>query len=307
MRSCYNEPARGLGNGLPPARHPMALRFVHLSDIHLLDLAGVRPWHYLNKRITGRVNLALRRGRLHDGSLFDHAIETGKSLGMERVVVTGDLTNLSLPSEFEHVRARLDAIGVPVTVIPGNHDAYVTQVVRDSLFSRYFEAFMSGDRNGGDFPFVQRFEGVALVGVSTAIVSLPLFATGTVGNDQLARLDAVLAQLADEGLARVVLIHHPPVLGVSRPRHDLTDIPAFAKVIARRGAELILHGHEHRTLETSLPGPVGDVPVHGIASTTSLSRQPGRQAAFSLYQVDSQRIHRELYTWNGTSFALAQS
>lgn len=286
---------------------PMPLRFAHLSDIHLLDLRGVRPWHYLNKRITGRVNLAIKRRRQHDERIFDHAVQASVGLGIDRLVVTGDLTNLSLPSEFAHVRARLDATGVPVTVIPGNHDAYTRGAVRDGLFDRHFAAFMAGDRDGGPFPFVQRFDDVALVGVSTAITSLPLFATGAVGAEQLARLDAVLARLADEARARVVLIHHPPVAGVAKPRHDLLDLAAFGEVIARRGAELILHGHEHRTLETTLPGPGGAVPVHGIASGTSCSQRPGRQAAFSLYQVDRHRIHRELYTWNGTSFARAHA
>ncbi|MBC8072998.1 MAG: metallophosphoesterase, partial [Deltaproteobacteria bacterium] len=44
----------------------MSLRFVHVSDIHLLDLSGVRPWHFLNKRITGAVNLAFKRRKQHD-------------------------------------------------------------------------------------------------------------------------------------------------------------------------------------------------------------------------------------------------
>lgn len=285
----------------------MPLRFVHLSDIHLLDLRGVRPWDYLNKRITGRLNLAVKRRRQHDEAIFEHAIEASVALGAERVVVTGDLTNLSLPSEFAHVHARLAALGVPFTVIPGNHDAYTKGAVREQLFDRYFREFMEGERQAGDFPFVQRFGEVALVGVSTAVASLPLFATGLLGPDQLRRLDTVLARLGDEGCTRVVLIHHPPVAGVARPRHDLLDLGAFGEVIASRGAELILHGHEHRTLLTTLPGPRGDVPVHGIASGTSCSRRPGREAAFSLYQVDRLRIHRELYTWNGTSFARAHA
>ncbi len=285
----------------------MSLRFVHLSDIHLLDLRGVRPWHYLNKRITGRVNLAVKRRRQHDERIFDHAIEAARALHAQRVVVTGDLTNLSLPSEFAHARTRLEALGLPVTVIPGNHDTYTAGSVRQNLFDRYFGGFMAGEREGGEFPFVQRFGQVALVGLSTGIATLPLFATGAVGPGQLERLDAVLARLAQQDCARVVLIHHPPVAGVSRPRHNLLDLAAFGEVIARRGAELILHGHEHLTLETALPGPGGDVPVHGIASGTSCSQRPGRQAAFSLYQVDRTSIHRELYTWNGTSFARAHA
>ncbi len=283
----------------------MPLRFVHVSDIHLLDLRGVRPWHYLNKRITGRVNLALGRRRKHDERIFEHAVQAGVELGAERLVITGDLTNLSLPSEFAHVRTRLDALALPVTVIPGNHDAYVSGAVRDDLFARHFAPFMAGERAGAPFPFVQRFDDVALIGVSSGVVTLPLFATGRVGSPQLERLDAVLAQLGAEGCARVVLIHHPPVAGVAKPRHDLLDLAEFGEVIARRGAELILHGHEHVTLETALAGPGGHVPVHGIASGTSCSQRPGREAAFSLYQVDRHRIHRELYKWNGTSFARA--
>ena len=198
-------------------------------------------------------------------------------------------------------------------MIPGNHDAYTRGVVRADLFEKFFGTFMEGERAGAPYPFVQRFGDVALIGVSTAIASLPLYATGAVGKAQLERLDGVLEQLhqrgagGDEGLARVVLIHHPPVAGVSKPRHDLLDLAAFGEVIRRRGAELILHGHEHRTLETSLAGPAGEVPVHGIASGTSCSHRPERQAAFSLYQVDRHRIHRELYTWNGTSFAAAHA
>ncbi|MFO0635109.1 MAG: metallophosphoesterase, partial [Nannocystaceae bacterium] len=136
----------------------------------------------------------------------------------------------------------------------------------------------------------------------TGIASLPLFATGRVGVEQLARLDGMLARLGDDGLVRVVLIHHPPVAGVSKPRHDLLDLGAFGEVIARRGAELILHGHEHRCVDSSLAGPTGPVPVHGVASGTSCSSRPGRQASFSFYEVDRDLIHRERYTWNGTAF-----
>ena len=100
----------------------MSLRFLHTSDIHLLDLSGVSVWRYLNKRFTGRVNLALKRGRSHDGGLFDAMVTMGPSLGVDRLVVTGDLTNLALEPEFDLVQRTLRAAPLPTTVIPGNHD-----------------------------------------------------------------------------------------------------------------------------------------------------------------------------------------
>lgn len=281
----------------------MSLRFLHISDIHLLDLEGVPVWRYLNKRFTGRVNLALKRGRSHDGRLFDAAVDMIPELGVEQLVITGDLTNLSLESEFAHVQRTLRQVPIPVTVIPGNHDTYTRGSVRAERFEAYLDEFMEGDRvEGARYPFVQRKGGVALLGISTAIASLPFVASGKVGDAQLARLETLLQETREEGLARVVLIHHPVVDGVSHARHDLVDRDAFAKVIARHGADLVLHGHEHRLLETELPGPDGPVPVHGISSGTCVSNQPGRRACFSVYDAAPDHIRRELYTWNGSEF-----
>lgn len=280
----------------------MPLRFVHCSDIHLLDLAGTHPARFLNKRLTGGANLLLNRGRKHDQGLFDRIVAHAREYAADRLVVTGDVTNLALDSEFELVRRKLRAAGLPVTVVPGNHDAYTRGSVRARRFEQYMAEFMDGERSGADYPFVQRHGDVALVGVSTAIASLPLHAVGLVGDAQLSRLAGMLADLDREGLARVVLIHHPVMPGVAKPRHGLNDREAFARVIAGHGAELILHGHEHRRIDGDLPGPRGPVPVHGIGSGTYLSQKPGRHGAFSLYDVAPGAITRVYHTWDGGKF-----
>ncbi|TPV94745.1 MAG: metallophosphoesterase [Myxococcales bacterium FL481] len=281
----------------------MALRFVHCSDIHLLDLRGTSPWRFLNKRMTGAVNLALKRRKRHDGRIFDAIVASAAKLAADRLVVTGDVTNLALQSEFELVRRKFSASPVPVTVIPGNHDAYTRGSARSGRFAEYLGEFMAGERvDDSEFPFVQRFGDVALVGCSSAVPSLPLYATGRLGDAQLARLDKTLARLADQTCVRVVLVHHPVVDGVSHERHDLLDIAAFQRVIQARGAELILHGHEHRKLVGSLPGPTGRVPVHGISSGTSVVPSVGKRAAFAVYDVDGADIGRRLFVWNGADF-----
>jgi len=281
----------------------MSLRFLHTSDIHLLDLSGVSLWRYFNKRLTGRVNLALKRGRSHDGGLFDAMVTMAPGLGVDRLVLTGDLTNLALEPEFDLVQQTLRAAPLPTTVIPGNHDTYTRGSVRSGRFESFLSEFMEGERLHREaYPFVQRFDGVALIGVSTAIASLPLYAVGRVGEEQLERLATLLKVTAEEGRSRVVLIHHPVVDGVAGDRHDLLDRSAFASIIAKHGAELVLHGHEHRTIETVLPGPTGPVPIHGVSSGTSLSTKPGRQACFSVYEATADHIRRELYIWNGSEF-----
>lgn len=280
----------------------MPLRFIHCSDIHLLDLAGAQVGHFLNKRLTGGVNLLLSRRRKHSHNLFDNIVAHAREFAVDRLVITGDLTNLALEPEFVLVRRKLQEVGLPVTVIPGNHDTYTKGSARTRRFEAFLGEFMVGERDGHDYPFVQRFGDVALIGVSTAIPSLPLVAVGRVGDEQLSRLGKMLDQLAAEKLARVVLIHHPVLPGVAKPRHGLLDIDAFARMIKAHGAELILHGHEHRRIEGTLPGPNAPVPVHGVGSGTYLSQEPGKHGAFSLYTVAPGAITRVYHYWNGTAF-----
>ncbi len=263
----------------------------------------MRPWRFLNKRLTGGVNLALKRRRLHDDALFDRIVEHARARKADRLVITGDLTNLALESEFELVKRRLEGAGIKVTVIPGNHDAYTKGSVRTRRFETYLGGFMQGERaSGTDYPFVQRFPGVALVGLSTAVATLPLYATGTLGDAQLGRLGPILDTLKREGRARVVLIHHPVMPGVSKARHDLLDIDGFMAVIKRHGAELILHGHEHKHIEGELEGPDGPARVHGVGSGTCLSDKPGREGAFTLFDVEPGAIAQENFRWRGSSF-----
>jgi 3',5'-cyclic AMP phosphodiesterase CpdA len=281
----------------------MSLRFLHTSDVHLLDLAGVSLRRYLNKRLTGRVNLALKRGRSHDPRLFKRMLEMAPTLKVDHVVVTGDLTNLALETEFDLVQRTLRSAPVPITVIPGNHDTYTRGSVRAGRFESYLSEFMEGERiSRAAYPFMQRHGNLAIIGVSTAIASLPLYAVGQVGNDQLLRLGKLLDAAKAEDMRRVVLIHHPVVDGVAAARHDLLDRSAFARLIAEHGAELVLHGHEHFNVDTALAGPAGPVPVHGISSGTSVSAKPGREACFSVYDATADTIRRELYQWNGSEF-----
>ncbi len=278
-------------------------RFVHCSDIHLLSLQGTGPHRFLNKRFTGGANLLLKRRKGHDAALFDRIVEHAKRLEVDRLVVTGDVTNLALQSEFELVRRKFDGAGLPITVIPGNHDTYT----RGSAKKRRFESFMSqhmeGERLDENFyPFAWTNAHLALVGVSTAIPTRPLSAVGAVGDEQLQRLDSLLAELESRGLQRIVLIHHPVAEGFAKPGHELLDLEAFGQVIARRGAELILHGHEHVLLDYALPGPKAEVPVHGIGSGTSMSVRPGRRASFSHYTVDDDGISREVWLFDGQDF-----
>jgi 3',5'-cyclic AMP phosphodiesterase CpdA len=186
----------------------------------------------------------------------------------------------------------LKSLGSPsrVTVIPGNHDTYVS-TDWNSTFAHWTDYMLSDEAHRGakagtdghtTFPSV-RVRGIAaLIGVSTARPSAPFLAVGSVGRVQLQKLKKVLVETGKQRLFRVVLIHHPPVDGTVSWRKRLTDASAFRSVLDQHGVELILHGHTHRSSLRQLETTVGTVPAIGVPSASALGRTFSRRARYHL-------------------------
>ncbi len=263
----------------------------HLSDLHATPLRLRSGLELLNKRFFGWLSWRMKRRRAHRPQVLEALLADLRSAAPDHVVITGDLTNVALEEEFPEARRWLDRIGRPesVSVVPGNHDAYVRVPYADSW--GHWEEFMVSDGGNGrgvEFPTLRVRGPAAVVGVSSAAPTAPFLATGAVGPEQLARLDRCLAELADSSLFRVVLLHHPPCEGAVSPRRALTDGALLREVLARRGADLVLHGHSHRTRVGSLAGPDGPIPVVGVRSASDVGSRQGRRAQYHVYRVERQ-------------------
>lgn len=262
-------------------------RFAHFSDAHLPLLPGQLGglWALAGKRTLGLLSWRRKRHAIHRPEILAALLADVAAHAPDHVVVTGDLTNIALPDEFERARAWLEQVGSPdqVSVVPGNHDATV-RVPWDIGLGRW-QPWMTGDAPAEGFPFVRVRGPVAFVGVSTAVPTLPLLATGTVGAAQAARLEAVLADLGRRGLFRVVLMHHAPILVGRSPRKALTDRRHVQDVLARGGAELVLHGHHHSNQIGSLPGRGAAIPVIGVASASAAPIGRGQAAHWNQFTV----------------------
>jgi 3',5'-cyclic AMP phosphodiesterase CpdA len=257
----------------------------HISDPHLPPLPDIRFADLLGKRVTGWLNWRLRRGAHHNMTAIDALVADLAAMHPDHVAVTGDLVNLSLTPEFEQARKFLERLGTPerVTVIPGNHDAYVAGAA--AIFAERWREYLAGDDTAGTpFPFLRRRGPVALIGLSTALPTLPFFATGRLGADQLERLDTLLASLPREQCFRVILIHHPPA-GARPWLRRLTDADGFREVIGRHGAELILCGHDHVAARHAIAGPQGAVPVIQVPSASAPFGDRHGAAAYNLYRI----------------------
>ncbi|MCH8084264.1 MAG: metallophosphoesterase, partial [Myxococcales bacterium] len=211
------------------------------------------------------------------------------------LVVTGDFTNLSLASEFGAAREQLKRFGDArdVSIVPGNHDAYVriAQAASWNLWSDYFE---SDDREttveSSDprdrFPTLRVRGPLAVVGLCSALPTRLFDATGTLGDAQLERLERMLHDLSKSDLCRVISIHHPITEGATHPRRWLRDAESLRDVIGRAGADLVVHGHNHRTLLAAIDGPDGSIPVVGVRSASDIGQRPERCAQYHVYEIE---------------------
>jgi 3',5'-cyclic AMP phosphodiesterase CpdA len=263
----------------------MTFRLAHLSDPHIPPMPPVQILQLFNKRITGYLNWRLRRGVWHRRDVLDALVRDLRAQKPDHVALTGDLANLALESEFEAGRDLLGHLGTPenVTVIPGNHDNYVrgAEIKYMTAWARYFEPDERGDYA---FPFMRRRGPVAIIGLSTAVPTLPFFATGKLGASQIRRFAALLTAAEEEQLFRIVLIHHPPAGRRSWLRR-LSDAREFRKTIKEFGAELILSGHDHIAALNMLKGPAGPIPVVQVTSASASHEDKHGGAAFNLYEI----------------------
>jgi 3',5'-cyclic AMP phosphodiesterase CpdA len=266
----------------------------HLSDLHATEVRIESPRDILGKRALGWLSWRRKRRKEHLAAVLEALAEDLAACKPDHVGVTGDLTHLGLASEVEAAVGWLERFGRPsgVSVVPGNHDAYAGSpgAERWSPWADYRGPVEPAEDDSDDpatagFPWVRRLGSVALVGVSTARPTAPLLATGRVGAGQLSRLERLLARLGREGLVRVVMMHHPPVsAGLSR-RRRLDDAAEIRAVLARAGAELVLHGHTHESHRDTVAGPRGAIPVIGVPSSSSIGHRPARRARYHLYRI----------------------
>ncbi len=263
-------------------------RLAHISDPHLGPLPKVHWRELASKRVTGYINWQRHRGKQLGSPVLGHLMADLAAQGADHLVITGDLVNLGLEAEIDAATAWLEALGDPanVSVIPGNHEAYVPGALTKAC-RRWF-AFMTGDEPAkaatpaAMFPYLRVRKNIALIGVSSAIVTSPFLARGAFRPTQARKLSSILKRCGEEGLFRVVMIHHPPVRGLTGMHKRLFGIGLFQRTVAKFGAELVLHGHTHQPTIRYIDGPDGRVPVVGVSST---AQSPGGRMPPSGYNL----------------------
>jgi len=257
----------------------------HLSDPHLAPLPRPHWSELVGKRITGYLNWRRNRHLVHRSDVLARIVADLKAQAPDHIVVAGDLVNIAAADEYAPARGFLELLGGAhdVTLVPGNHDAYVRSGIL--YCDQHWGGYMRGD-NEISFPFLRRRGPIALIGLSSAVPTAPFMATGRLGGEQMAQLGELLERSAH--CFRVVLIHHPPLSKPSRRFKRLLDGGDFRAMLARHGAELVLHGHDHERALIYLDGPRQRIPVVGVPSASEAPPGKHDPAGYNLYRIEGE-------------------
>ncbi len=268
----------------------------HISDVHLAPLPEPSISQLMSKRITGYINWKKNRKSSLGASTLDKIISHLKSQSPTHIAVTGDLTNLALPKEYDNAHMFLESLGTSenVSAICGNHDAYVPGALKNAIST--WQPYLSGDDkltdNESDFPYLRIRDKVAIIGCNSAEATLPFMATGYFREKQAVRLTKLLEETKD--MCRVVMIHHPPFHSATPKYKRLIGINLFQETIKTHGAELIIHGHTHLATRTKIAGPNNTVPVICVPAAGQAVGGHKPAAQYNLFKMKKAQKHWQI-------------
>ncbi len=222
------------------------------------------------------------------------------------VVISGDFTQRARVAQFRAASAwlnRLQAAGLRLLVIPGNHDVPLYDVVRRFFTPlRRYKRYISNDL----CPFYEDHE-VAILGINTAR-SLTI-KDGRINHEQLDLLRARFASVPDEK-TRILVTHHPlfamPIgrggeLSEAVGRHE-----DAVRAVCEAGVHLTLAGHFHRTYAEAADQMVayagGALVIQAGTATSTRLRNDEPQSFNWLHVRRNDEIELQVVVWDGASF-----
>ena len=232
----------------------MRATIIHISDLHFHSYPK-KLSEFNAKRILGATNLLIRRAREFPLKRAKLLVEIIQKMEWDHLVISGDITQLSLEKEFSLAREILDPLLIKserVTVIPGNHDRYINQYDGTDLFTKYFGEFF-GKNEIHVSKINQKW---VLVGWDSAHPNDLRTAAGTVKNITIQATEKLLQNFPDQ--TNFIVVNHYPLTFPEDWKFDRSHelynlVPVRNWIMQNSQIRLYLHGHIHLNWSHRLP------------------------------------------------------
>ena len=196
------------------------MRFAHLSDLHLSQtpVAGVLA---------------------NADAIVEDIVRDVSRIreGLDFVVVSGDMTDDADPASFQRFETLFKTIGLPVFIVPGNHDG-------PAGYYRYRD----GSKNFAEWDITNRvvdLSGLRLIGIDTCIEG------ETTGRIDVKAMDLVPREINRQDAGPLVIVMHHPLISPGMRDFDavaqLEGSDQMLESVRQSGVpQIILAGHVHR-------------------------------------------------------------
>jgi 3',5'-cyclic AMP phosphodiesterase CpdA len=191
------------------------------------------------------------------------ALECARRVGAHHVVVSGDLTEIGAPGEYETLAEVLHDSGIAperFTLVPGNHDVYSMPDGWRWAIEGPLAAFAR--TSAGEVGKVIDVGGASLLPIDATFHQPVTRSAGWIKDECLDALEKRSADPAFAARPLIVIQHHPPFFRKTSALHWLDGLVGAARMMSVLGAFrhlFVLHGHLHRVIDRALGGGVARI------------------------------------------------
>jgi len=219
-------------------------------------------------------------------SVFEQAVREINNLDPDVIVITGDLTESGLLSQYREARKRLDGFNCKNLVMTsGNHD------YRSTGYLLFKQAF--------------RFRRTAMIDDTMMIVvgtARPERDEGEIGHRQVVWLQQTLKRYKRK--RRVVIMHHHlvQVPDTGPDTIPIIDSGDALRALIRSKADLVLGGHRHRPWMWN----VQDLPILHAGSVSSERLRGFFHNSYNIVEVSKDEVKARLKVVGGRSIGFKE-
>ncbi len=235
-------------------------RIAHISDLHLSNIS-LHPKIFFSKKWIGTMNLLFSRQKIFSYEQLHKLDEMFEKYKVDRVVISGDLTSTSSEEEFEQAKKLIDSWKLPMTIIPGNHDAYTRKVEKRKIFYKYFAEKPARTNYPGKnltlehdrievHPLLDKWYIIAL---DTAVATSWVSSRGKFSEKQERDLTLLLKEFDKD--EKIIMVNHFSFFEHESIRKKLIRCENLKRLIRiYPQIKIYLHGHTHSHIIADLRG-----------------------------------------------------
>ena len=227
---------------------------IHISDIHFVNdqslLRGLlENGKVLTKRHLGWLNYKLRRSGHFQPDLKQRLFEKLEKIDWNYLVISGDLTTLSLDREFLIAREAIAPLQKKGTVIltAGNHDRYISHSNGMDPVQSHFKDFWP--YNSDENPkLLTLSDDAVLIEIDMAHPRVFFSSRGKLRTD-LANLKKIVKNEYKNKI-KISIGHYPAFLPPGEQEgyfHQLSNIEELQNFLLDLEIDYYLHGHIHKS------------------------------------------------------------